>query len=122
MRWPMPSKSIVTFGGSFLSPGLAAACVASVFFSPSFAPSPCPPVGFLFGDLLFVAFGRERGSFALLQHDDINAAGRLMWEGRHVKPARGRTGVGAGGEVKILAVLVEIGEARVAQSVGDLRR
>src|SRR5262249_10204704 len=83
--------------------------------------SPPLPLFLLISDLLFVAFSRERRRLALLQYDDVNAARRLMREGGHIQPAGGRAGVGAGGEVQVFAVLVEVGEARVAERVGALR-
>ena len=128
IRWPMPSMSMTTLGGSFFAARLRPAS-ASAGFSPGLASasvgSPSAGLsaglsGLLLRHLLFVALGRERRRVGLLQHRHVDAAGGEQREGRHVEAGVGRADVGAGGEVEVLAVGVEHGVARVAQAVGDL--
>src|SRR5262249_15434824 len=77
--------------------------------------------GLLFGDFLFVAFGGERRGVGLLQDRDVDAARRAVRVAGHVEAEDARADVSAGGEVDILAALVEDRAERVTQSVGDLR-
>src|SRR5262249_59308801 len=67
--------------------------------------SPFLPLFLIFGHFLFVAFGREGRRLAFLPHNYVYAAGRLMWQGRHVEPAGAGAGVAAGCQVEMLAVL-----------------
>ena len=144
MRWPMLSKSISTLAGSFFFPlgssslALSAAAALSVSsdaglsalsslssglsaWSPGasrpWGRRPCPPCP--------PSPRRSPGRAARAgpcEDNDVGVARDAPAVARHVQALSGRAGVGARGEVELLAVLVEDGERRVAHPVGQLRR
>src|SRR5262249_8210604 len=72
------------------------------------------------GRLFLVALGGQWRWLVLIKHDDINAPRYRSIETGHVQPAAGWAGIGAGREIKILAIRVECRKASIAHSVGDL--
>src|SRR5262249_60967032 len=76
--------------------------------------------GLLIGDFLFVAFGGEWRRVGLLQYRDVDAARRVVRVAGHVEAEDARADVSAGGEVDVLAALVEDRAERLTPSGGYL--
>src|SRR5271154_5706982 len=104
--WPIPSRSIVTFGSSFFSFIGFLRLVAVFAF-------------FVAGGLFLVALRFDRRRIAFLQDDGIDTPRDRMLIARKVKPGDGESEVRAGRKIERLAALVEDRVARVAGPIRD---